>query len=357
MKTIPISKPGAGPAPTPDASVTAAKATRERAIKIMETSPNQPVQSTSIPIPVNANNISPEEMSAVNPQVLQSNTDIEEQNQSEAPAQTEQPKPSATPENPPSNSQLAILARKERAIRAQLQQQKQAVETERQQWQSEKSQLEQRLKDLETASIPRTSLKQAALEAVAKGELSYDEITQEMMNPTDPRVTATIRSLEQRLIEQDKRLAAYEKTTQDASNQQYQAAIRQIETDVNNLVKQDASFEAIRFTKSQKDVVDLIEQTYKEEGYVMSVEEASQEVENYLVEEASKLARLEKIKKRISPDPSPTKTGSVNQGQKADTNINKQPQQMKTLTNASSGSRKLSNRERAMLAFKNELKS
>jgi len=351
MKTIPISKPGAGPAPTPDASVQAAQAARERAIQKLTT---PPAQNNPPPIPVDANNISPEEIRAVQP-VVQTNNNVEAQEATPEPPKETKQESKVEQETQLSNSQLAILARKERAIRAQLQQQKQAVEAERKQWQQEKTQLEQRLKELETGYIPKASLKQEALEAIRRGELSYDEVTQEVMNPTDPRITATIRSLEERLAAQDRKLAAYEKSTQEASNQQYQAAVKQIETDVRNLVKTDNSYEAIRFTRSEKDVVDLIEQTYKEEGYVMTVEEAAQEVENYLVEEASKLARLEKIKKRITPTATPTKEAGAKQDTKPQPQ--QQQQQMKTLTNQASSSRKLSGRDRAILAFKGELKS
>jgi hypothetical protein len=352
MKTVPISRPGAGPAPTTNPSVQSAAAARDRAIQKLTT---PPVQHTApqAPTPVNANSVAPEDMTAIIPaSVVETTTNVEAQ------AATPEPTKSETKveqETQISNSQMAILARKERAIRAQLQQQKQAVEAERQQWQQEKTQLEQRLKELETGYIPKSSLKQEALEAIRRGELSYDEVTQEVMNPTDPRITATIRSLEERLAAQDRKLASYEKSTQDAADLQYKAAVKQIETDVRNLVKQDPSFEAIRFTKSEKDVVDLIEQTYKEEGYVMTVEEATQEVENYLVEEASKLARLEKIKKRITPTATPTTEVGAKQDTKQQTQ--QQPQQMKTLTNQASSSRKLSGRDRAILAFKGELKS
>ncbi|MDE2106538.1 MAG: hypothetical protein KGL39_55500, partial [Patescibacteria group bacterium] len=106
----------------------------------------------------------------------------------------------------------------------------------------------------------------------------------------------------------------------------------------------------IRATNSVKDVVDLIEQTFKEEGRVMDVEEAANEVENYLLEEIEKLTRIEKLKKRMEAKPAATPKSDEQTPQK------KQPQTMKTLTNAASSSRQLSAKERAILAFKGELK-
>lgn len=359
MKTIPIARPGAGPAPTASSDVQASQARREAAIAKLTGSQPAPQHAQS-PIPTNPNQVSVEEMGSV--QSLQNNSSVEDQVSSEAvEVTTEEVRQVSKPaeskvetETALSNSQMAILARKERALRAKAQQQEQAIKSERDAWTQEKAKYEQRLQELETGYIPKSNLKQAALEALQRGEISYEEMTQEIMNPMDQRAQSAITRLEQRIAEQDKKLASYEKNTQDASSQQYQAAIKQIGTDVNNLVKADPAYEMIKHTGSQRDVVELIEQTFKEDGYVMTVEEAAQQVEDYLVEEAFKLAKVSKIQKRLSPAAVVKK---ADEGQMQTPNTNKQPQPMKTLTNTNAGSRKLSNREKAILAFKGELKS
>lgn len=356
MKTIPIAKPGTGPAPTPNASVISQQEARARAIAKFSGEPTQaPQQHAQSPIPTNPNQVSVEELGSV--QSLQSNT-VEEQVEQEVTTEEvrEVSKPAEVREEPPSNSQLAILARKERALRAKAQQQEAQIKSERDSWQQEKQAMEKRLQELESGYIPKSSLKQAALEAMSKGEISYDEFTHEMMNPIDSRVTSTIQKLEAQVADLRGKLDASAKSYEDNQTASYQAAIKQIELDVKGLVKTDPSFEAIRFTRSERDVVELIEQTYKEEGYVMTVEEAAQQVEDYLVDEASKLAKLSKIQKRLSP-PAPVVKKAEVQDQTQTPNQSKQPQPMKTLTNTNSGSRKLSSRERALLAFKGELKS
>lgn len=345
MKTIPIAKPGAGPTPTPDQGVQAQKAARERAITLLETKPTQ------VPIPVNANSVSAEEIGAVKPSSLQ-NT-----NESEVKEVTTKPTESrAEQESKLSNSQMAIIARKERALRSKAQQQEQSIIAERTQWNQERAKLQAQIDEIKSNSVSKQYLKQNPLDAISQAELTYDELTQQVMSatPTDPRVLATINRLESKVQDLQGRLEQASKGAQEAQTQQYQAAIKQIENDVKSLVRVDPTFEAIKFTKSERDVVDLIERTYKEEGYVMEVETAAQEVENYLVEEASKLANLEKIKKRLSP-PASTKTVEANKAQQ--TPNQQQTQTMKTLTNSASSSRKLSSRERALLAFKGELKS
>lgn len=357
MKTIPIARPGAGPQPTANPDAQAAAARREAAISKL-TGGQAPQQHAQSPIPTNPNQVSVEELASVR-EPLQNNNPVEEQ--SEVAVTTEEVREASKPleskvesEAKLSNSQLAILARKERALRAQAQQQKQELQNKEAAWSQERAKFEQRLEELETGYIPKANLKQAALEAFARGELSYEEITQEVMNPQDPRVTATISRLEKQVADLNSKLEKAATGVQEAQSQQYQAAIKQIETDVKNLVKADPSFEMIKYTGSVRDVVELIEETYKQDGYVMTVEEAAQQVEDYLVEEASRLAKVSKIQKRLSPAVAVKK---AEEGQMQTPIQNKQPQQMKTLTNTVGGSRKLSSRERAIMAMEGKLKS
>ena len=366
MKTIPIARPGAGPEPTTNASVQAANERRAAVVAKIEalrsgTGEQPQAQHAQSPIPTNPNQVSAEEMGSVR---LQNDTPVEESHTSTEPVgvTTEEVREASKPaeskietETQLSNSQMAILARKERALRAKAQQQEQAIKAERETWQQEKARLEQRLQELETGYIPKSQLKAEAMELVRRGELSYDEITQEVMNPTDPRITSYISRLEKQVTDLQQKFEKASQSSQEAQTAQYQAAIKQIETDVKNLVKVDPSYEMIKHTNSVRDVVELIEETFKQDGYVMTVEEAAQQVEDYLVEEASKLARVEKIKKRLAPAASVKK--EANEQQNADTNKNKQPQPMKTLTNAAGSTRKLSGKERAILAFNGQLKS
>ncbi len=104
----------------------------------------------------------------------------------------------------------------------------------------------------------------------------------------------------------------------------------------------------------QRDVVDLIEKTFKEDGILLTEDEAAQQVEDYLTEEAYKLANLKKIQKRLQTSSASTST-SATPAKSAETP--KQSQPMKTLTNAVGTSRQLTSKERAILAFKGEKQS
>lgn len=132
--------------------------------------------------------------------------------------------------------------------------------------------------------------------------LSPDQVTQAMLNQPKAEDVQF-----QKLQNEIKELrAAQEQSTtqaQKAQDEQYQQAKKQIKTEVTLLVDGDDSYEAIKaHGEVAKDaVVDLIEQVFKEEGYVMDVNDAVREVEEHLLEQALTLARLKKVQSKLNP--------------------------------------------------------
>lgn len=352
MKTTPIASPHQVHAPGPSAQ--SAQAARERAIAKMA----PPPQAKAVPIPVDANNIAVEDLSAIQaPDSGQDITNVEETETVEtAPLAEESAKvePPPVKEEQPASSQMAILARKERALRAKAQQQDQAFKAREDALKAREAAVSAKDQEYQSGYISKQRLKQQTIEALAEAGLSYDEITQKQIDAGSihPQVTHLIDSMKAEIQELKQQNENNKKSQEEAQSVQYKQALSQIKTDVKELVKSDpVAFEAIAQTNSVQDVVDLIEQTFKEENRVMSVEEAAQEVEDYLSEQAYKLSELKKVQKRrqqVSTTKAPMQT---------QTPVTKQPQPMKTLTNATSSSRQLSARERALLAFKGELKS
>lgn len=340
MKIQPLAKPGALMPQDLGSNSQAAEAAKARAIAKLT--------ATQAPVPVNPNSVSAEEIGAIQPQVPTPNLEAQEETQTEAPKAPEPTKPVEEP----ASSQMAILARKERALRAKAQQQDQALKAREQALQAREDALNAKDQDYQSNYVSKSRLKQETLAALAEAEVSYDEITQQILNQqsTNPATEAKISRLEATINKLTSRLEQSDQSQKDQQSQAYRAAVRQIETDVKHLVNTDPSFEAIKATRSVSDVVELIEETYKKDGILLSVEEAANEVENYLIEEATKLTKLEKIKKRLS------QPASTTERPQSQTPVNpKQPQTMKTLTNATSSTRQLSAKERAILAFKGEL--
>lgn len=287
------------------------------------------------PIVQDQNKISPEELSAVQaPETRQEYKD-EKTGSEEKPAEVTKP-----PEEPLS-AQFAQLARKEKAIRAKVQELK-AKEAA-----IAAKDAEYAAKDTEYKSkyISRDAITQDPWSVLADLGVTYDQLTQQALSTVqqDPATKAYLAKLEAKIQQLEQDNAGTKKTFQDNQNQQYNQAVNQIRSETKALVASDPAYETIRETNSVDDVVDLIEQTFKKDGVLLTVEEAAQEVENHLVDEALKIARIKKIQLKLAP-------------QETKQPLQKQQQpQAKTLTNAMGASRQMSAKERAILAFQGKL--
>lgn len=315
------------------------QAKREAAIaKIVTTQPNEP--------PLNQNAVSPEEMGAVRAQTAPPTSPTPE---AVEPKGTPQEEGKGDGEQPDSYSQkLALLARRERANRAEHQKREQALKAKEAEIQKREEALTGRQTQYDTDYVPKSRLKDNPFQALAESgvdpTLFADQMKSLSDNPVDPRVHQQIKALEATIARMEKSNEEARKASEQASQDQYTAAVRQISRDVTDLVKEDPYYEAIRTTKSQKDVVELIEETFRKDGRVMAVEEAAKEVEDYLAEQLSNYAtQIKKIKARLTPDP-------VKQESKPEASQPPQPQ-MKTLTNDKASTRRPNARERAIAAM------
>lgn len=332
MKVTPIA-PQQAPAQQPSST----QDSRARAIAML--SSQSPVQDQ--------NAIAPEEMGAIQaqPEVEQ----VEEETQVEEPA-----KPV---EDPALSRQFAQLARQERAIRMKAQQQEQAYKAREQALAAREAELQAQADQYKTGYISRDQLKADPFSVLNENGLTYEQLTEQLLNqtPRDPRMDATISKLEAKIRDLEAKTEDTGKQYRQQQADAYTAAVKQIESDTRTLVQNNPEFETIKATNSVKDVVELITQTYDKDGILLTVEEAAQEVENYLMEEAMKLTQIGKIKSRMAQNLA--SSGQTATSKPAGTQVKQPQQQMKTLTNAASSSRQLSARERALLAFKGELKS
>jgi hypothetical protein len=348
MKLTPV----AGPLPPPTINETARREKMMTAFnksaeaQKAQAQPQPQSQETSV---ANPNKISPEELSAIRPK----SQDVDNLAQTEdTPVQPEVEQPAPKVERDPALSrQFAQLAKQERQLRAKAQQQEQQIKAREAELAAKEEAIKAREQEYTQGYISKDQLKQDTLRILADSGVSYDELTQQILNQrdTDPRVESYMKRLEAKIADLEAKAKQSESQAQESQQQAYKAAIKQIETDIRQLVANDPSYEVIKSTRSIPDVVELIEEVYKKDGIVMSVEEACNEVEKYLSDEAMKLTRIGKIKRQLEQagQPKPTQTAKVQQTQN----------QMKTLTNAAASTRKLSAKERAILAFRNELKS
>jgi len=330
--------------PASDASSSA----RARAIAILTTggpaSGNEVVQ--------NQNNVSPEEMGAVKTASTETK-DTEKTEQKTIDKSTSESEASKDKEEPLS-SQYAQLARREKALRAERMQFKAKEEA----FKAREEAIKAKELEYQTNYIPKSSLKEDALSVLSDAGVDNNDLIERLLNQPkseDTLVTKEIRALREEIKALKGEQENTKKSFQDTQQATYDQAIAQIDRDVRSLVKNNENFETITAMKQEREVVKLIETTFNEglgdeypAGTVLSTEEAAQIVEDYLVEEAMKIAKISKIAKKLQPV-------SVTTEKKLDAGESQQTkQQTKTLTNAQGTNRPLSARERAMLAFKGE---
>ena len=346
MQVKPVASPHAV-APV-NTNVQAAAAARQRAIETLAA--QAPAQApTAHPTTLNQNAISPEDHTAVAPTAPTSTEPTQTTTQAQDATQVTGTEPKA---EDPISRQYANLAKQERALRMQRQQQEQQIRAREQALQAKEDAIKAKELEYNTGYISKSRIKEDALGVLAEAEVSYDELTQQILNQgnQDPRAQAMIRQLQQQIQALKSEVEGTKKSYTESQETAYQGAIKQIQRDVTHLVNADPAFETIKTMRAQKDVVRLIEQTFKDEGYVMGVDEAAELVENELVERALKLASLNKVKSRLQPAQAVAQAATPAQPSEA------KQMPMKTLTNANSVPRKLSTRERAILAMRGELK-
>lgn len=245
---------------------------------------------------------------------------------------TEQPAAEANP-------QLEAFARKERQLR------KMQMEL-----QSEKARIEQEAAKYKTDYLPKSRLQEDPMAVLA--EMGYDrnKLSELLLNEPDMndpvvrRFQAKMQSLEQKLADAERR-------QQESVTQQYEQAKRQIATEAAMLIDSDAEFQTIKEAGAADAVTELIIEEFNKTGVLMDVREAASQVENYLVEEAAKLAKLSKIQQKLAPPPAaPQKQAEASQ-----------QGQIKTLTqnlttgNAPKRMTEAERKARAILAFQGKL--
>lgn len=200
-------------------------------------------------------------------------------------------------------------------------------------------------RDLEVEELKRFKSrfddKSKLLDVLNEMGVTYDDLVQQAINQPNPEMKNIQTELQALKDAQAKQAEEY----QNSTKAQREAAITQIRHDVKDLVDSDEAFETIKGTESYEDVVDEIVRTFDETGKLITSEQAAKKIEDKLFEEAMKIASLNKVKSKLTPQ-----TLEVLKEAKEP----KQQQQIKTLTNDITTTRKLTARERAILRFKGE---
>lgn len=193
-----------------------------------------------------------------------------------------------------------------------------------------------------TDHIAIDRLKSDPLGVLREAGVTNDQLTeallshQEQTSPQYTRLEAEMKALKEGLDNQNK-------TQTQRDEAQKVQALDQMEREATKLVAQGDDFEMVRETGSIKDVRRLIEKTFDTTGEILDVEEALALIENELIEESLKIARIKKVQSRLTP-------AQIQQQQPQKVNQSG-VRVMRTLTNRDGASAPFSARERAMAAF------
>lgn len=211
--------------------------------------------------------------------------------------------PQAAPEAPVQPAQQApkqdpkidVFVKREKALMNQMRQ----FKAERQAWEQEKA------KYSTSDYIPKSQLTSDPLAILTQHGVTPDKLTEMLLNSqniNDP----TVRAMANRIAQMEARLGEQSKRAEEAQQAQYEQARKQISTEVKLLVENNPDFETVKETGMQEAVVELIEQTWEADGYLMDVSEATHEVEKHLLAEAMKLTKLKKLQNQsTSSTPAP----------------------------------------------------
>lgn len=271
----------------------------------------------------------------------------------EVAAEAVEPAVTPAPVEPQISSQFAQLARQTKAFRAQ----QAAAKAEQTAFKAEqaafKAEQERVKAEMHSQYVPKERITKETLKVLQEQGLTAEQITNMVLNQPDPAETqrqSVIEELRAEIQSLKDGQESTKKSFEDQQRQSYTQAVNMIRNEVSQLVDADANFETIKATNSVEDVVELITKTFETEQRMLTVQEAADAVEEYLVEEALKIAKLNKIQQRLKPTTAPAKAAAASPLAGAPKTATK------TLTSSMNNSRPLTAKERAILAFKGELK-
>lgn len=193
---------------------------------------------------------------------------------------------------------LAALARQQMLLRKQ----QRELEEQRRAFAQERESLKPKLSEAEKYSSLVNRLKTDPYGAMLEQGLTADQVAAMMLNQPTPE-DQKFQAYEMQIRQLQSKLDALESGQVSAEEARRESARTQILHDVKAHVAQDKSLEAMTLygDVAARAVVELIEKTFDEEGYVMDTDEAVLAVEEYLTDEALKAASLGKVKAKLTP--------------------------------------------------------
>lgn len=140
----------------------------------------------------------------------------------------------------------------------------------------------------------REELKAQLLKDPTSLGLSYEQLSQTYLQQPSPE-EQRFQALQQQIEAERSERSKLEQSIKDSQTKAFDGAIKQISSQVAQLVATDDAYEGIRVGGAQEAVVQLIKDTYQEDGTVLDVEEAAAAIEEQIVEQARAFSKLKKL--------------------------------------------------------------
>lgn len=204
--------------------------------------------------------------------------------------------PAAPEESVRLSPQLSALARKEQAFR----------QRERAFLEKEKA-LEARLAEADQYSQLKTKLSSKDYSEAEKLGLDYEGYTKYLLDKQsgeDPE--------NQRFKSLEDEIQALKKSKEESAAQEYEETVAAYKTEIAKLVESSPELTKVKKAKKEDAVLQLILDSWEQDGTEMTVEQASKDVELFLTEEAKKWASLNEepekspgVPNKVLPQPKP----------------------------------------------------
>lgn len=239
-----------------------------------------------------------------------------------------EPQAESTEVTKPLSPQFAALAKAKRAAQA-----KEAAIAAKEQA------LAQKEADMKAAFDKLSRLKANPLSVLQEEGVTYDQLTESLLSQNQGNAGIDELKAEIKAMKE-----GFEKQQAERDQQAERQVLTQIRKDVDRLIATGDEYEMVREAGYAPKVVELMQRVFKETGELLSTDEAAQLVENELVEESLRFAKLNKIRSKLTP-------AEQAQQQAAQPARTQNQKVMKTLTSRDGASAPMTARERAIAAF------
>lgn len=194
------------------------------------------------------------------------------------------------------SSQFAALAKKEKRI-----------VNKQQELEIQNKELQEKLKSYEQFEAKKKNAKTNPLEFLSEGGLTYDEITQYMLNGGIPKEKDKTTELEERfnklISDNENEKKQREEAELKAAQEQEEKAIAQFKDSVKKHIKDKGElYELVNLYDAQDLVISTIEAHFEKTQQILDTDTAAELVEKHLEGEVKKLATASKFKDKFKLD-------------------------------------------------------